>query len=190
VSDPELGRRAVHASGAAVPGLAVVGVPWPTARAVTILFAAIALALEALRLAGVVDWAIYDRLTRPYERDNLAGYALYAVGMAIVAVAFEARIALPAMFALALGDPVSGLLGASELRAAKRPAAMLAIFGVSLALAVSFVDSLPAAILGAAAATVADGVKPRVAGYVVDDNLTIPVAMAAALWLGVTYLPG
>jgi len=34
-----------------------------------------------------------------------------------------------------------------------------------------------------------DGMKPVVAGYVLDDNLTIPVASAVAMSLALRYLP-
>ena len=40
--------------------------------------------LEALRLSGRLEWQVYDVLTREYEQDNPAGYALYAVSMAAV----------------------------------------------------------------------------------------------------------
>ncbi|PSQ60006.1 MAG: dolichol kinase, partial [Halobacteriales archaeon SW_9_67_25] len=39
------------------------------------------------------------------------------------------------------------------------------------------------------AATVADGVKPVVAGYVLDDNLTIPPAAAVAMTVGLQFPP-
>ncbi len=45
--------------------------------------------LEAVRLTTGLDWVVYDRLTREYEQDNPAGYALYIVGIAIVAFAVE-----------------------------------------------------------------------------------------------------
>ncbi len=36
--------------------------------------------LEAVRLSTGLDWVVYDRLTREYEQDNVAGYALYTSG--------------------------------------------------------------------------------------------------------------
>jgi dolichol kinase len=38
-------------------------------------------------------------------------------------------------------------------------------------------------VAGAGAATAADGVKPTIAGRVLDDNLTIPIAAGAAMAL-------
>jgi dolichol kinase len=74
----------------------------------------------------------------------------------------------------------------------KQLTTLAAMFGVCLALAVgTFVTSgvgpLPAAVAagaaGAAGATLADGVKPVVATYVVDDNLSIPPVACGAMWI-------
>jgi hypothetical protein len=86
------------------------------------------------------------------------------------------------MLMLTLGDPVSGLLGSGELRTVKQPRVLATMFVVCAALAWPFLT--PAAVVVAAlAATLADGVKPRVRGYVVDDNLTIPLAASLAAWV-------
>lgn len=177
----EVQRRLVHASGAWMPATYALDVL--TYRQLGYLLlagSAVALALEAFRLSGAVDWWIYDRLTREYEQEGLAGYALYFLSMTGVAWLFPPMAAVPGMFALALGDPVSGLLGSGELRSVKGSAALLAMFGVSTLVCLPFV-SWVAAVFGGAAATLADGVKPVVAGYVVDDNLTIPPAVAVAI---------
>ena len=180
----EVLRRLVHASGTGLPALYLLG--WATWREITVLYlvgTAIALGLEVLRLYVGLDWAIYERLTREYEQDNLAGYALYVISSAAVAVAVAPRIAVPAILMLTIADPVSGLLGSGELRAAKRTFVLLATFGVCMLLATPFVPLVPA-LFGAVAATAADGLKPVIRGYVVDDNLTIPPAAAVAMLLG------
>ncbi|MFB6352128.1 MAG: hypothetical protein ABEK29_10160, partial [Bradymonadaceae bacterium] len=41
------------------------------------------------------------------------------------------------------------------------------------------------AVAGALVATLADGTTPVVRGYVIDDNATIPLGAAAAMWLAV-----
>jgi dolichol kinase len=63
------------------------------------------------------------------------------------------------------------------------------MFAVCAVIAFVFVDSLLAAILGGLAAMVADGVKPIIGDFVVDDNLTIPVFAALAMFVGLEYLP-
>ncbi len=193
---PEVERRLVHATGAAIPLAWATGVlAWREVQLFWTGALGVALALEAGRLSGRVDLAIYDRLTREYEADNLAGYALYMVSMTLVAYLFALEpgttvagvlpyrpgVAAAAMLMLALADPVSGLLGSGELR--KRVWVLAATFAVATLVALPFVPALPA-VLGGAAATLADGVKPVVAGYVVDDNLTIPPAAAVGMTVG------
>ena len=186
----ELRRRVVHAAGCVFPLAYLAGwVAWQELRVIYLLGAGLALGLEVLRLVVGLDWRLMRELTREYEQANPAGYALYVFGAAAAVVAFEPRIAVPAVLMLAFADPASGLVGADELRGLKRPSALLVAFVVSLLVAWPFVP--PAvAVLGALATTVADGAKPVVAGYVIDDNLTIPIGAAAVMWLGVQYLPG
>ncbi|WP_255148892.1 dolichol kinase [Halorarius halobius] len=180
----ELARRLVHACGSAVPLAYVAGVAtWEEVRLLAIAGTLLALALEALRLLAGFDHAIYDRLTREYEQDNLAGYALYAISGTVVMLLTDPAVGVPAVLMLTLGDPVSGLLSSGELRSMKRPRVLVGMFGVCFLLAVPFVSPVAAA-LGAAAATVADGVKPVVRGYVIDDNLTIPPAAAVGMLVG------
>jgi dolichol kinase len=184
----EVERRLVHAGGAVVPAAWAVGlVEWRVVQFVTALGLVLATLLEIGRLSGLIDHAIYDRLTREYEQDNVAGYALYTVGMSIAAFGFEPAIAAPAMLMLAIADPVSGLLGSGELKAVKQTYVLLTTFSVATLLAIPFVPGV-VAILGGVAATVADGMKPVVRGYVVDDNLTIPPAAAVAMWTGVALV--
>jgi dolichol kinase len=179
----ELGRRLVHASGAGFPALYLLSVvDWTGLRLLLVAFAVVAAVLELLRLSVGLNWAVYDRLTREYERDNPAGYALYALSMAAVGLVFQPSVALPGMLMLALADPVSGTLGSAGVREWKSPGVLAATFGVCFVLAAPFtvaargpwVGALAGAV-GAAGAAVADGYKPRVAGYVLDDNATIPV---------------
>ncbi|MEA5388712.1 dolichol kinase [Haloarculaceae archaeon H-GB11] len=186
----EVARRLVHASGTLVPVgyLLLEPITWTVVRAFLVVGTVAALVLETVRLLVGLDWIVFDRLTREYEQDNLAGYALYAIGMTTVALAFEPRIGVPAMLMLTIADPISGLLSSGELKTAKQTFVLLVTFGVSTFIASLFVTPL-AAVFGGLVATLADGVKPVIAGYVVDDNLTIPIGAAVAMFLGVTYLP-
>lgn len=185
----ELGRRAVHASGTGIPLLYVLDLlTWRGLQLFLVACTVVAFVLEFLRLVVGLDHAVYDRLTREYEADNVAGYALYMVGMAIAAFAFEPLVAVPAMLMLSIGDPVSGYLGSNDATTAKEFGVLGVMFLVCFALAVPFttpgrppVAGVAAAAAGALGATVADGVKPIIRGYVVDDNLTIPPAAGLAM---------
>ncbi|ELZ29337.1 hypothetical protein C475_03934 [Halosimplex carlsbadense 2-9-1] len=186
----EIARRLVHASGTAVPlaYLFAPGVEWVHVQALLVAGLAVALVLEVVRLVVGLDWWVYEKLTREYEQDNLAGYFLAVFSMTVVALAFEPAVAVPAILMLTIADPVSGLLGSGELRTAKDVTVLLTTFAVATLLAVPFVTPV-AAVLGGAAATLADGVKPVIRGYVIDDNLTIPVAGAVAMFLAMQFLP-
>ncbi|MFW5965291.1 MAG: dolichol kinase [Halodesulfurarchaeum sp.] len=180
----EPGRRLVHVSGSAVP-LAYVAdlIAWRGVQGLVLAALAVATVLEALRLSGRLDWQVYRRLTRDYERDWPAGYALALVGGSVTVLVFEPRVAVPALMMLTIADPISGVLSAGRLRV-KRGYVLLATFGVCLGIAGLFAVPPGPALLGAGAATAADGLKPRIRGYVIDDNLTIPIAAAAAMALG------
>ncbi|WP_369680787.1 dolichol kinase [Halorubellus sp. JP-L1] len=186
----EVARRLVHASGAAVPVAWLLGAPWWLVQAFMVVAAVGAAVLEAVRLFVGLEWVVFDKLTREYEQDNPAGYALYMWSVAAVVLAFghEPRIAVVAMLALSLGDPISGLLASGELRTVKRPRVLLAMFATTLVLAWPFLP-LSAALVAAVGATVADGVKPRFRGVIVDDNLSIPIVVAVAAWAAMRYLP-
>jgi dolichol kinase len=188
----ELRRRAVHASGSVLPlaylldaELGVGLLTWERLRWLLVLGTLCVAVLELLRLTGRVEWRIFDALTREYEQDNVAGYALYAVGMTVAAWAFRPEVALAAMFMLTVGDPVSGLLSSGAL--SKKGPVLAVMFAVCGLIALPLVAPR-AALAGAFAATVADGFKPVVAGYVIDDNLTIPVGGGAAMALALALV--
>jgi len=185
----EVYRRLVHASGIVVPGLwAVDLLTWLQVRYLLLLCVTVTLVLEGLRLFVGLDWWIYRTLTREYEQNSVAGYALYMFSSSLTGLVFEPQIAVPAMAMLMLADPVAGFLSADELRQVKRGPVLAVMFGLSTAFAIVFVP-LGAAVLGGLAAMVADGVKPVVRGYVVDDNLTIPLLAAGGMFVGTEFLP-
>lgn len=195
----EIGRRLVHASGVVIPGVYLAGLlTWEQFQLGLLGGCVLAVILEVLRLRfGLQEWWFYDRLTRDYEREKLAGYALYMFSITAVALVFEPGIAIPAMLMVMLGDPVSGYLGSGELRTVKGRVPLGAMFVVCVAVAFPFTlglvpsmtGGLLAAVVGAALATAADGIKPTIRGYVIDDNLTIPPAGAIGIWLVVTLVP-
>lgn len=189
LSKSEVKRRLVHASGAAVPLGYVGGVlSWEGLTLVMLLLSAVVTVLEFLRLFVGLDWAIYDELTRSYEQTNLAGYALYMYSMTAVVLVFEPYVAVPGMLMLAVGDPVSGLLGRTrEAGEPKHLRTLGAMFLVCLAVSapvlypVAGVVGVAAAVAGSVGATLADGMKPVLWGYVIDDNASIPPAACLAI---------
>ena len=185
----EVKRRLVHVAGTGYPALFLLGLAtYDELRLLLVVSSAVALGLEVIRLFVGLEWRIFDELTREYEQDNVAGYALYMFGMTAAALAFEPRVAIPAMLMLTIADPISGLVGSGEL-GVKAVHTLLVTFGVCLL--ITSLSGLPllTAVLGALAATLADGAKPVIAGYVVDDNLTIPVVSAAVMYVALRHLP-
>lgn len=182
----ELSRRLVHATGAVPPLAYEAGLlPWTWFQWLLVAGAVVVVVLESLRLSGYVSWWIYDRLTREYEQNNPAGYALYVLSYGATIWLFEPVIAVPAVLMLALADPFSGYLSTGGL-GRKRTWVLIATFGVCLAIATLLDVPLGAAAAGALAATIADGATPIIRGYVIDDNATIPLGAAAAMWLVTT----
>ncbi|MFD1598467.1 dolichol kinase [Halobellus rarus] len=189
VSRSELKRRLVHVSGTGLPLLYVLGfVTWTQLGYVMLLASAIAAGLEFVRLVVGLDWSIYDDLTRSYEQSNVAGYALFVFSITAVVLAFAPHIAVPAALMLTIGDPISGVLGTTrEAGEPKRLRTLGAMFTVCLVVSVPFLlpvagiaIGLAASVAAALGATLADGFKPVIAGYVVDDNLSIPPAASVA----------
>lgn len=183
----EVGRRLVHASGSALPALYLLGLAtWPQVQVLFVLAAVTTVVLEFLRLTVGLDWFIYEHLTREYEQDSIAGYMMYMVSStAVVLVAPSPDIAIPAVLMLMLADPLSGTLSSNELRLVKRPRVLAAMFVICSLITLPFVYHAPlAVVLGALGGTVADGVKPTIGEFVLDDNLTIAPVAAFGIWLG------
>jgi dolichol kinase len=186
----ELRRRAIHVSGTALPGAYLLDVvDYAEFRYLLLgLLVAVAL-LEFVRLViGYQHW-VYDELTREYEAENVAGYALFFVGATLAAFTLRPALGVPAILMLSVGDPISGILGSADAGTAKEVGVLavmfLVCFALALPFAVSLVGRLPGvavAAAGALGATFADGVKPVIAGYVIDDNLSIPPVAGAAMW--------
>ncbi len=189
----EFERRLVHAGGTLYVAPYLLGwLSWTETQYLLLAGLAVVAALEALRLrgaAGPLD-PLYDALVREYEADGVAGYALYQLSMTGVALVLSPALAIPAMWMLSLGDPVSGMLGDNGPTEPKRPAVWVAMALVCTVIAVPFTVSafgtgvgVGVAVAGAVAAAVADGLPPIIRGVAVDDNLTIPPAAAAAMVL-------
>jgi len=189
----EFERRLVHSGGTLYPVPYLLDwLTWTETRYLLVGALGVVLALEFLRLVVGLDHSLYRKLTREYESDAVAGYALYQVSMTGAVLILEPTVAVPAMWMLSVGDPVSGALADNDATEAKRPAAWIAMFLVCFGLAVPF--TIPAfgpdvgvavAMAGAAPAAVADGLPPIVRGVAVDDNLTIPPAAAGGMLLAI-----
>ncbi|MHB9287435.1 dolichol kinase [Halobacteriales archaeon Cl-PHB] len=183
-------RRLVHLSGTAVPAAYLLDViSWQTVRYLLAAGAAAVVVLEFIRLYVGLDWVVYDRLTRDYEQTNPAGYALAVVGAALVGWTFEPQVAVTAILLLTVADPISGVLSTAE---DPDTAKSLGVMGVTFLVCLAITGSLlplTAAIPTAAVAVAADALKPRVYGFVIDDNFSIPVSAALVASITLAYVP-
>lgn len=185
----ELGRRLAHTSGTLVPALYLFDlVTWRQLQVLVAGGAVLAVALETVRLGVGLDWWVYDRLTREYESDSPAGYALAVVAAAVVVWTFPVPVAVAAVLMLTVGDPVAGVLGSGGVGQRKALWVMVVTFGVCLGLGLAFLAPRAAA-PAALVATLADAYTPRVAGYVVDDNASIPISAAVTAALALRVVP-
>jgi dolichol kinase len=177
-------RRVVHVSGSLVPLAYLADVlSWTLVRYLLAAGAVLAVVLETIRLFVGLDWAVFDRLTRHYEQDNPAAYALAVVASAVVAWAFDPVVAVPALLLLTVVDPIAGMLSdVDDVDRLKPPWVMAATFVVALVVAALLLP-LRAAVPAAAVVVIADAVKPRVWGFVIDDNASIPISAAVVVWL-------
>ena len=110
----------------------------------------------------------------------MAGSTWYMAGILAAVVLFPLEAAVPAIWVLAVADPAAGWVGR---RWGRRPLGNGTLEGcaafVLVAVAVlSVAVPLPAALLGAIA-----GGLVEIAPWRVDDNLAIPPAVAAILWI-------
>ena len=183
---PGHARRLVHAGlGAGVASLLWALEP---SRAVSATAGAAAvaglLALDFARLALPRLNLWFHRLLRPLltprEARHIAGSTWYLAGILAAVVLFPLGAAVPATWVLALADPAASWVGR---RWGKRSlgagtlegfAAFVLVAGAVLSVAVP----LPAALLGAII-----GGLVEIAPWRVDDNLTIPPAVAGVLWI-------
>jgi dolichol kinase len=182
--EANVARRVVHVSGSLVPLAYLADVlSWTLVRHLLAAGAVLAVVLETIRLFVGLDWAVFDRLTRHYEQDNPAAYALAVVASAVVAWAFDPVVAVPALLLLTVVDPIAGMLSdVDDVDRLKPPWVMAATFVVALVVAALLLP-LRAAVPAAAVVVIADAVKPRVWGFVIDDNASIPLSAAVVVWL-------
>jgi dolichol kinase len=174
-------------------------------------------ALELIRLSGNPIYPRF-LLRGHEEKGVLGGYFYALLSSFLVVLLFDKAIAVAAILFLVIGDAATGLAGAimtmlvgrkeadkRDYRMGKQPlheellysvshpkspalmAVMLVICGL---IGLLFYPSLTLAAIaaGALGAMVADAFPWRFFGYIVDDNLSIPLLSGALMWLAFAIL--
>jgi dolichol kinase len=147
--------------------------------------AAVSIIIEVLRFKSEVTArvfaATFRRLLRAEEYRTLNATVPYLVASFLALLILPKTIAWVALVYLALGDVAAQVVGTTlghvRLRAGKTLEGTLGCLGICFAVGCFFVD-WRLALAGAAAAATAELLSR---GWV--DNLTIPIAAGAAMWL-------
>jgi dolichol kinase len=123
---------------------------------------------------------MFPSLASDRERTGVASSTWYALGVIVVYALFPAWVVVPAILTLGLADPAASTVGRiwGRRRIGKGTVLGTTVF-VAVAFAIMATAVGPVAGLVAALATAAVEVLP----VPLDDNLTVPVTAATALWL-------
>jgi len=126
----------------------------------------------------------FSFLIRQSEQDRFNGSTFLCLAFFIVILLFPRTVAITAMLFLSLGDAAAELGGKhfGRLKIFGRSLeGTLAFFLVAFAVAYSLLDDWRVALLGALA-----GALVELLSFEVDDNLTVPIGSALALWLALS----
>jgi len=158
-----------------------------------ILMAAITLFEIVRRLAPILNDAVMRRalafIVRPVESYYLTGSTYYILGMTLIVLVFPPRACEVAVLVLAFADPaatIAGkLLGVRKLFGEKSIAGATAFFVVAFIVSIVFFSLTQPWLLSmrgvlAAMILAGSGTMAEMLGDSLDDNLTIPIAVAAA----------
>lgn len=125
-------------------------------------------------------FALFPSFASTRERTHVASSTWYLLGAILVLALFPARLAVPAIVVLALADPAASIVGRlwGRRKLGKGSVLGTSVFVVVAAAVLSAFFPVPVAV---AAAVVVAAVE--ILPWRVDDNLSVPLAAAAALWL-------
>lgn len=192
-----MGRKAIHIFSGLIPPVLAFFMWREPLLGLLALGAVTALSIEVARMAApkLNRWLVdhFSLLLKERERYEPAAATFFVISALLVFVLFPTGVAVAAVAFTALGDPLAALVGeASRGRRwiwGKSLEGSLACFAGCLAagLVLSWTPlavGMFVTLVGAACATLAEALP-----LPVDDNLSIPVASAAAMalagvWLG------
>lgn len=199
----ELGRKVFHMAGCIIPAAYYFFISREIMGALLAACVLGAGILEYMRLTGRDLYP--SAYMRPSEDGRLAAYFYAAAAMFLSVLLFSKTIAVAAMLFLVFGDAITGLAGAVlfmytgkrsidgrgktdrglayAITHPKPVSLMLVMFAVCGAIGLAFRPELSyfSIVVGAVGAVIADAFPWRVAGYTIDDNLSIPLLAGALM---------
>lgn len=134
----------------------------------------------------------FRHIVRPRERYTIPGATYYAIALFLVVLMAEQTVAQIAVLVLCIGDPVAALVGRRwgerKIRGSKSWAGSIGFFLASFVGVVGFMvwlrpTALPIVLAMAAVAALVGALTEMFATERIDDNLTVPLAVALALML-------
>jgi dolichol kinase len=183
---PQVWRRLFHA-GAGVSVAVATSVLAPTRGellgVLAVAFVA-GLAGDLLRLRypdlNVLFFRLFRTLASPREARGIASSTWYMLGLVLVVALFPLGVFIPAVLVLALADPAASYLGR---RWGKRRLGTGSVEGLVVFVVVGATVLLGWAPPGSALLAALAAGLVEIVPWKLDDNLTIPLAVAAALTL-------
>lgn len=185
-------RRVLHALSGVALAEAVVLLP-PGRGPVLLVLGGALLVLAAGDLArlarprlNALFFRAFPSLASPREARRPASSTWYVLGVFLALALFSRERAVAGILVLALADPTASLVGRRWGRTRLGHGSVegsLALFAVAFAVLVPLVGPVQALV----AAAVATAVEPI--PWALDDNLTLPVTVAATLWILTAALP-
>lgn len=179
-------RRLFHMANGVVIASVLAWSPVPRSWAVWILGAVLAglVTMDVVRLttprANALFFKAFRHLASPREAKGLASSTWYTLGVLLAVALLPREAAITGILVLALADPSASYVGR---RWGRRPFLGASLEGTLIFVGVAFAILAPRhGFLVAAVAAPAAALVERYS-WPVDDNLTIPVASAAAVLL-------
>lgn len=184
----ELVRKLVHLSSTAVP-LTYCYASREFMLAALSILTTIALGAELLRARHSGCRAFIDRwlgkIIRGRETSTMTGATYVMLGCLLSVVLFPRKVAIAALLFLSISDALASLIGIKFGRARLfgKSLAGSTAFLVSAVAIVHFVQPAPPwiGIAGALTATVVEALPLKLAGRMLDDNLTIPLSAGTVM---------
>lgn len=214
----EMVRKSVHFSGLLIPLFYYLGISRELLLLAMGAGALAAGTLEIIRLTGFRIYPRF-LLREWESQGSIGAYLFAIVSMFLALLLFEKHVAVAVMLFLTVGDTIVALSGAvlsmyagrakADIRKHDRPAASITgdiVYALKhhkspLLMGVMFLTcacigtlmhpflTMPAIVVGALSAVVADAFPWRVAGLTLDDNLTIPLLSGIAMTLALFIHP-
>lgn len=154
----------------------------------TFLFLILTLSWGVLTLSSAI-WlpARLKKLIMYFERDKSPpflgeGSFLFTLSSFLAFLIFPKPIALAAIINLAVGDSVNALVGFYFKSKGKRIEASLAAFFATALVSLQYISPWQA-IAGAITTSIFEYSEPKISKKKINDNLLIPLASGAAIWL-------